>query len=377
MKNAEDLPTNPEKYFGNRLNKADEIIAKIRSDIDCLVEDLILSEDPTTIIFVERRGIHLFHHTFGRLIENGFKIGSVRLFRVGCQKVYVNPKVKLHGNIIIGTDAINTGCEIQTLLQYFKFKNIIVQRIFCYYANENGLKKLTTQKLLKEDQVKYIKKVTGEMYEDLSKNMNIYFQSRIVPMDMDHVYYKYTVRPKFTKTEDLKTALNTAVSKLFRDNLEFEHEDYVPKNIVTNFALEIELPKSWKNLETCLGQVAAHELKNYCDIGYIQFKVKMKRNLNFTIMCYSQIEELNISELKDSCPIKKLNKDKYNCIREMIYKKNKDFSENEIICRFCMQCIENYTSQRVLINLEKLLRDILEERNYKLISTSKYYPSKI
>ncbi len=282
-----DVPVNSKTYFGDLLKNSDSIVTQIREDVERLVEDKLIKEGPTNVLFVERKGLHLYLHTLPRLVEEGFSPGRIRLFKIGKYPLLlVNPRFGHLENVIICTDAINTGNEISTILQAFQTHDVSVKKVFCYYANSSILSKLS-QEFVGGDQVVYAHRVLeNENYSDLFKKLSIYFQSRIEPMDMDHVYDLLTLRPRFKRISDLQDVLNSSAFSFFGEAVEFERDDLVPKNVV-GFSLDFPLGGSWNNLGFCLPPTIIEEIKKFCEACFLELRVKFERReapLNFTIM---------------------------------------------------------------------------------------------
>lgn len=371
-----DVPVNYRTYFGDLLKNSDSIVTQIRDDVERLVEDYLLKEEPTNVLFVERKGLHLFHHTFNRLMEAGFSLGRVRFFKLGKHPLLlVKPRFEVLENVIICTDAINTGNEILTLLKTFQARDVSVKKVFCYYANSSSLSKLISQEFVGSDQIVYAHGVLeGESYSDLAKRLSIYFQSRIEPMDMDHVYDLFTLKPRFKRISDLQDILNSSASLFFGEGVEFERDDLAPKNVV-GFSLEYPTDGSWNDLGFCLPPVLIKGVEKFCDISFLELRVKFERRRspqNFTIMGYSQVEDVNTLGLsKVECPIESMNG---TCLKNKIFYNKDAVSDEEIASRICTLCIENYSSSLALDKFENELISEFRRKSFQPTKRMRYHP---
>ena len=372
-----DVPVDYRTYFGDLLKDSDSIVTQIRDDIEHLVEDDLLKEEPTDVLFVERKGLHLFYHTFNRLMEAGFSLGRVRFFKVGeCPLLLVNPRFGVLEDVVICTDAINTGDEILTLLQAFRAHDVSIRKIFCYYANSNSLSKLLSQKLVRSDQIIYAHRVLqGESYSNLAKRLSIYFQSRIEPMDMDHVYDLFTLKTRFKRISDLRSILNSSASSFFGEGVEFERDDLAPKNVV-GFSLEYPVDGSWNDLGFCLPPTLIEEVEKFCDVSFLELRVKFERRgspQNFTIMGYSQVEDVDAPGLsKVKCPIKSVGGD--TCLKDKIFYNKDAVSDEEVVSRICTLCIENYSSSLALDMFENELISEFRRKGFQPTKRRRYHP---
>ncbi|MCL2135815.1 MAG: hypothetical protein FWH37_09800 [Candidatus Bathyarchaeota archaeon] len=143
-----------------------------------------------------RKARHLFHQSISRLIEKSQGIHFINVRKDGIIEPLGNT---VHQKITLLTDSINKGDEIEKIVNILKnHYKCKVNKIFCYVANTQGVDNLLSKKIVTNEQIIALHRVSHSEYEQISKRLGVYYQSRIEPMDVEHVFERHSFSTKIS-----------------------------------------------------------------------------------------------------------------------------------------------------------------------------------
>jgi len=363
------------EYFRKiiKQNPNPEVTAlEIEAELKDLVERKILAEKPTPLYVVGRSALHLFHPFSKRLTERGFPF--LYLVKIG-EEYFPTPRRGLHvEEASILKDFITKGEETLTVLKTLKKKGVKIRKIFCYAVGTPGIDSLESMGLFNEigkDDIVSVHTISNLW--DKYHRLVIYFNTKLEPLDLDHVYDIYHEAGKITKEKivELIEKCTKNVIGLEELNFEFDKALHVPKNII-GYNCEY-IAQECPNLQDCLKKLLPDKIpKDALKWEFFQMKTLIMFNENrfdFRIMVYCQPHESDVNLLKSGgqCICEEIVGDCY--LRLLEYE-----NRNKLIGILCQQCIENLFSRIILDRLEEYVKVELVAKGYKYSSPTKYNP---
>ncbi|MDR1993947.1 MAG: hypothetical protein LBQ98_10750 [Nitrososphaerota archaeon] len=362
-----EKPKNIKEYLGNLAqDKPEKVISEIQVDLETFI-DKIIKEDLQDLYIVGRKARHLFHQSISRLIEKSQGIHFINVRKDGIIEPLGD---KVHQEIALLTDSINKGDEIEKIVNILKnHYGCKVNKIFCYVANTQGIDNLLSKKIVTNEQVIVLHKVSHSEYEQISKRLGVYYQSRIEPMDVEHVFERHSFSIKISGEElfqffedATKTGLNCTNGKYNKAvDIPDKNDDennilHAPKNI-KDYSLDC--------VDCSTNEFACTDKKNISFPNvkpeYVVIRLKSELKETGTIICLMVTcppdpESFSIENIQT----KKCKHNKDCQIQQIIYDKS-GFNENNIMTIICPHCIEKRLSEPILQRVMKALKCNIEK----------------
>ena len=191
--NTDTIPRDFRTIFPSVFEKDPfEIVSLIEGELSKLVYEEILSESPTVVYIVERKGVNLFHPFFNAIVER-HHIGAIRLYKnskilriKGCTSANAKESILI-------TDAIGSGAEVSTIcdaLNDISDSDIPISKVCGYVAKKSGIDEL--RKKFPHITFKFIHEAEGDgTYNNVLWMLTPVYHSRLEPLDSEHPFYLY------------------------------------------------------------------------------------------------------------------------------------------------------------------------------------------
>jgi len=377
-------PKNLEEYIGDLSHETPEkIIAEIQADLEVFIDEII-KHNLHDLYLVGRKSRHLLHQLISsRLVEKSSGIHFLNVLSGnvnGASDYIIELQVdKMPQEISLLADSINEGKEKEAITNILEKQcNCKVNKIFCYVANQQGINYLLDKKVFTEDQIIARHKFSNLEYEQYNKRIAVYYQSRIEPMDVDHVSKEFRFSTNIS-SETLFQSFKDATKTVFGcDKGEYiEAVKITEKDDVKHNKLHV--PETTKNYNfqhlgcsSCKSVCNAKMNKLFADskVEYVQVRLKAELKkaeavLCLMIFCSPDPTFISIDAIKankcmcnNSCQVK-----------QSVYNKS-ELNQDELMTIICPKCIENKLSEPILLELMGELRRNIEE-NLKFESVNK------
>lgn len=195
---------------------ADLIIRKVDQNVIELI-NLILKEEPTTIVQVGRKATHLIREPRNQLEAKNF-LTCLIVFYEFKDLTESKPGIPTGKPVILVEDTIHHGEQLAKVILTLKEDNIEVSKVFCYLKNRSGVNRLVKSGLIKEKQVVSLFTSKSEReYQEKAKELQAYFRSHIEPTDSDICYNLYSVNTQLSP-QQLISIIEPSLLKLFGTN---------------------------------------------------------------------------------------------------------------------------------------------------------------
>jgi hypothetical protein len=153
--------------------------------------NLILKEEPTTLVQVGRKAAHLIREYKNQIEAKKFLTCLILIYNFNELSQY-KPEIPKDKPVILVEDTIHHGLQLANVLVTLKEDNIEVSKVFCYLKNQKGVDALVKHGLLKSNQVESLFTSRSEReYQEKSKELHAYFRSHIEPTDPEICYNVY------------------------------------------------------------------------------------------------------------------------------------------------------------------------------------------
>ena len=343
--------------------KPDEIIRKVNLNVLSLLEEHVLKEEPTILIEVGRKSAHLCGRYRSRIEEKGFLTCRWRLFKIS-KFVLTRPPLPIPSDkpVILIADTIHKGEELSTVLENLYLKDIEVKKIFCYLKNEEGVQNLVTEGPIDgEDVVGLFSSHSEEEYMKEYNQLQVFFRSRIEPMDPDLCFDLYNV-DEVLRPKKFKKILKPVLRDVFGQKIEIiESSD-------RGLALNIkELHCSIENrpkIEEITRGLFQEDFDYEANCVSIRTKTNQKQvDSDFTIIAKTEAD----CNLKKTDAGKCLKAPENCCITRIRYKGKK----SDVKKMICPVCVDSLISDSILSKLEPNLINCFREKG---LECKKKYP---
>lgn len=351
----------------SKKEKPDEIIRKVNLNVWSLVEEHLLKEEPTTLIEVGRKSAHLCAHYRSRIQEKGFLSCRWRLFKTS-EFFETKPPLQIPTDkpVILVADTIHRGEEVRTVLTNLYSRDIEVNRIFCYLKNEEGVQNLVNEDLIdREDVVGLFSSHSEEEYMKEYNRLQVFFRSRIEPMDPDLCFDLYNV-DEVLHPGKFKKISEPVLRDLFEQRIEVA--EFSDRGLASN------IKELHCNVESCtkIEEIAKGLFQEGFDYEAncvsIRSKINQKKiDSDFTIIAKTEAN----CNLKKTDAGKCLKVPENCCITRVRYKKGKKPDLKKIICP---ACVDLQISDSILNRLESSLINGFRERGLECKKQYFYRP---
>jgi len=376
-------PKNIKEYIGNLPREMpDKVISEIRVDLEAFIDEII-KYDLHDLYLVGRKSRHLFHPLISsRLVEKSPGIHFLKVFsgiKNGAQVCIIGELGKdVPREISLLADSINEGKEKEEIVNILKKKyDCTVNKIFCYVANQQGIDYLLNNKVFTRDQIIALHTIPNAEYKQFSNRLEMYYQSRIEPMDVEHVFKMHSFATKISSEELFRFFKDATKTGLDCDKGEYaEAEEITEKDVAHNILFVPETIKNYNfhclDFSSCKACCKAKRSKLFADTKaeYVQIRLKAELKETESTLCLVVFCPPD----PDSFPIDiiKTNKCKNNnCqVQQVVYDES-GLSQDEITAMICSQCIENQLSEPILDSvMDELKRKIEEKRKNEPMNKS-------
>lgn len=365
---SEAKPTSLAEYLGELHTQSPEaIVSQIRVDLESLI-DRMVAEKTKALFVVGRKSRHLFHPLTSRLLEEGFSINFLNVMagKIDDKRLFyfTIPNGGISNEISLLADSINEGYEKAGIIENLRNDDIEVKRLYCYVVNERGLDFLKSEEIFDTRNVFSIHTLPPSQYELFYKRLQIYYQSRVEPMDVDHEFDIFSVAEKI-EGSDLYDKFKDCIRKSLKcDKGSFSRgkvmkarvkgkDDvnanflFVPANIV-NYNFECY------EYNQCKDRFESKIQSTLKDLGLEYLQIRLKAELaetesTISLMAFCPPVNIDLNSLivGGNCRpfIKKCRLD------SGIF--GEDVSREEVATIVCPQCLENSISREILQRLEE------------------------
>ena len=197
----------------------DEVIHRVRMNVLTLIEKYVLSEKPTILIRVGRKGAHLVGPYDSRIEEKGFLTCTYRLLSNNRISESSRSLEGIKEPVILITDTIHTGEELKYILLRLKSEKVKVSKIFCYSKHQKGVENLVKTGLIKQNKIIALFSASSEEeYMRECKELLVFFRSRIEPMDPDACYNTYNLN-KQVSTKEFEKIVVPILEEIFGNKI--------------------------------------------------------------------------------------------------------------------------------------------------------------
>ena len=376
-----NVPKNIQEYIGDLYNKKpEEVISEIRVDLESFI-DKIMMYDLHDLYLVGRKSRHLFHPLISsRLVEKSSGIHFLKV-RGGIKNdttvCLIDSPGDVPPEIYLLADSIDEGKEKEELVTILREQcNCKVIKIFCYVANQQGIDYLVSKKVFTEDQIVAFHTIPNLEYRQFNNRLEMYYQSRIEPMDVDHVFKMCSFATKISSEQLFRLFKDTTKAVLGCSINGFsEAKEIAEQNADCNILF---VPNTIKNynfdcfdFSSCNFFCRTKMSKNFAiaTVEYVQIRLKVElketeTTLCLMVLCPPDPASFSIDNVKrNQC----MNAD--GCqVQQIVYDKS-ELSQDEIMVMVCPQCVEKQLSNAILAsvmkelkcNIEKELKDCANE----------------
>lgn len=346
-----------------------EIVSVIEGELSKLVYEEILSESPTVVYVVERKGVNLFHPFFNAIVER-HHIGDIRLYKnskILRIKGYVSTNAK---EPILITDAIGSGDEVSTIcaaLSDLSDSNISVSKVCGYVAKKRGIDEL--RKKFPQITFKFIHEAEDDgTYNKVLWMLTPVYHSRLEPLDSEHPFYLYLFTHKIGE-DTMNHIIVRACDELFRgdfsikgDDLRMDKDDKLRSDNIVGWTVECDDPNSM------MGAIIPREQEKFFQAERLELRFRFdasKSRLLLMAFCSPVVDIIRFRNSEVDC--RNFLSRRYCDIFE------KDIQAHEVICPLC---IDANISLYILDKFENELQSITEEIGHRVITVRKYDPFK-
>ena len=352
----------PEVFEGDSF----EIASIIEGELSKLVYEEILSESPTDVYVIERKGVNLFHPFFNAIMER-HHIGSIRSYKISqivLMKGYTPTDAK---ESIMLTDAIGSGDEVSTICTILNDLNIPIYKVYGYVAKKESINEL--QKQFPQITFKFIHEVNDyEMYKKVLWRLTPVYHSRIEPLDSEHPFYLYRFTSKIE--EDVANPIIVrACSELFGGNFSVQDESMrINEDSDRRSDDIVGVTVEYDSSDSIMEKIISKEQKTFFQIERLLLRFVFdtsKSRLRAMAFCSPVDVDLN-----------RFRNNEVGC-RNFLSRMYCDTFERDIAHEvICPLCIDTNMSIKILDEFEDKLQSVTEEEGYKVINVGRYDPFK-
>lgn len=267
-KNIDDLW----QFWGfKNSNDSNAVIRTVDDNVIRLV-NLILKEEPTTLVQVGRKAAHLIREYKTQIEAKKFLTCLIIIYNFNELSAY-KPEIPKDKPVILIEDTIHHGMQLANVLIALKDDNIQVNKVFCYLKNQKGVDFLVKNGLLKSNQVESLFTSHSEReYQEKAKELHAYFRSHIEPTDPEICYNVYKISTQLSAVQ-LINIVEPPLTKMFGAD---STEEVVDRGFAPNIK-EV----SYKTLNNGILQKWANSLINknndYKVLGLnVRFKINQR-----------------------------------------------------------------------------------------------------
>lgn len=209
-------------------------------------------------------------------------------------------------------------------------KNFNIKKVVCYIGHESGIDSIIETGIIDKDSIVSRISTKEEVdYYKRGKPLQLFYRSRITPMDPDLKYFEYSTE-RLSESELVVKHIEDCISKYLHTKIKLQ------KNCEKGFGTGIEEYRYTcddpKIINEILDQVFA---KDVIDCHVITFLLKIKRNTNnldFTLWVDPEIEIPF-----DCCnKSKEIFKDPGTCEFDNLETNLSEIDNKKILCPFCV-----------------------------------------
>jgi HD superfamily phosphohydrolase YqeK len=366
-------PKNIKEYIGDlHSKKPEEVISEIRVDLESFI-DKIMECNLHDLYLVGRKSRHLFHPLISsRLVEKSSGIHFLNVrggIKNGTTVCLIDSPGGVPSEICLLADSIDEGKEKEEIVNILRKQcGCNVTKIFCYVANQQGINYLISKNIFTEDQIIAFHTIPNSEYRHFNNRLEMYYQSRIEPMDVDHVFKVCSFATKISN-ENLFRLFKNATKTVLGCSIDgfSEAKEIDEQNVEYNILF---VPSTIKNynfdcfdFSSCRLFCRAEMSKNFTStaVEYVQIRLKAElketeTTLCLMVLCPPDPASFSIDTIKTSncmnttgCPVQR-----------SVYDRS-ELSQDETMMIVCPQCIEKQLSDIILESVMKEFKYNVEQ----------------
>jgi len=272
------------QFWGfNDSSDSNTVIRTVDQNVIQLV-NLILKEEPTTLVQVGRKAAHLIREYKNQIEAKKFLTCLILIYKFNELSQY-KPEIPKGKPVILIEDTIHHGVQLANVLVALKEDNIEVSKVFCYLKNQKGVDALVKVGLLKRNQVVSLFTSHSEReYQEKAKELHAYFRSHIEPTDPEICYNVYKVNTQLNAPQ-LMEILEPVLTKMFGTD---STEEVIDRGFASNIK-EV----SYKTLNNGILQKWANSLiKDKNDYKVLGLNLRFKINQRLIDSDFSLIPKI-------------------------------------------------------------------------------------
>ena len=343
-----------------------EIASIIEGGLSELVYEEILSESPTDVYVVERKGVNLFHPFFNTIVER-HHIGSIRSYKIS-QIVRIKGYTPTDAKeSILLTDAIGSGDEVSTICAILNDLNIPIYKVCGYAAKKESINEL--QKQFPQITFKFIHEVEDyETYKKVLWMLTPVYHSRLEPLDSEHPFYLYRFTSKIREAI-VNDVIVRACSELFGGNFSVQ-DDSLRINAdgdrrsddIVGWTVEYNHPDS------IIEKILSKDRETFFQVERLLLRFVFDTSKSrLRVMAFCSPVDVDLNRLRNN---------EIDC-RNFLSRRYCDTFEMDIAHEvICPLCIDTNISMKILDEFEDKLQSVTEEAGYKVINVGRYDPFK-
>lgn len=319
-----------------------QIIQRVDSRVKEIVKEILSNYEPKPIVMIGRKSQHLLNHVRMRLDDAEFQTCFYR--KVNEYVTVVRDLKIIPQELYLFIDSIHTGKEMRSTIEEFRENKFTIDKVFCYLKNRKGVNTIVDEGLITEDQIWSIFESTSEeSYDELYRDLKIFFRTRIEPMESFSSFDTYSVNDIISSAL-LFEQINPTLEEKFDCEINFKKSEDIALNSGIEEISFIPTGSEYKAnlLKSAFKDSTLIEL---FDIN-INLKIKSKEYMSeFTI------EPIPIVEVDHKiCDVENVIKNPEWCYLKL-YRAVDD--ESEVIKNaLCNACACFWISQLILSNIE-------------------------
>jgi hypothetical protein len=360
---AEDIDNIWQFWKFGKSGNANDIIRKVDKNVIELV-NLILKEEPTTLVQVGRKAAHLIRE-YKQQLEPRFLISLIVFYNFS-DFSQSRPKIPSGKPVILIEDSIHHGRQLAQVLLSLKEDKIEVSKVFCYLKNQKGVRTLVKNGLITEKQVVSLFTSNSEVeYQEKAKELHAYFRSHIEPTDQEICYNLYNVNTQLD-SEQLIKIIEPSLLKLFcADSMGELDEKGFTSNIkeVSYITANNEVLQKWAD-------ALIKKENDYQVLGLnLRFKVNQRLiDSDFTMIVKIEADCSVNKEINNEKCLSSENQCLMNC------SSHENVDAEKLKEAVCPQCLDLALSHYLLGKLNIEITRAFKEVNLGLILKEKHRP---
>jgi len=325
---------------------------RIQDEVYLFAKEQIFTESPGFLVFVGRKASHLLDKGLF-LLEKGFQISQFKMIQK--KFTHIKPTFQKGSEIILFGDTIHTGTEMLNVILTVLDQKAKIKKIVTYIINSTGFDEILKTHLVTEDQIVGKLETDNEIqYQEVSTPLQLFFRSRITPMDPDIPYYEYSTSD-IVDPEIIKNVITQLLIDKIDEDIIFERTiERGLKNDVVEFKCTID---DGNKLNKIKRELFTNQKFITINGANILMKIHLKeKDINFTVWV-----DLDLDVNKSLCEKNEKNFHKsIDCQFHHLTSNLPDEINKNILCPYCVQ---EYISNNILEYIDENIDGLKIQEN--------------